>query len=200
MAGIFIGAKAMIPQNRIARFLLQKIGSMFIAFMFTGTVFVFYQSFWPHDPPFHIEGQNATITRDSTGVILTWDCKSYATRKVSGHVHRWLVNSSSGETVSMPSTEISMVPGKYEPPVKSFILPATLKTGEWCLKSRIEYFETGSLKESEMPGLNVCFEVPPLNLADHSELARRVQELEKLIEMHSKADFEQHAEILKKEK
>ena len=190
----------MIPRNRIARFLLQKIGSVFIAFMFTGTVFVFFQSFWPHESPFHLEHQNAHITRDTTGIILTWDCKSYAKRKVSGHVHRWLVNTSSGETVSMPSSEITMMPGRVEAPVKSFILPATLKTGEWCMKSRIEFFETGSLKESEQPGMSVCFEVPPLNLADHSELARRVQELEKLIEAHSKADFDQHAEILKEKK
>ena len=186
----------MIPRNRIARFLLQKIGSMFIAFMFTAVAYVGYQTFFPHDWPFHIEAQNATITRDSTGIILTWDCKSYATRKVSGHVHRWLVRTENGETLPLPSTELTMEPGRKEAPVKSVILPATLKPGEWCLKSRIEYFETGSLKETEAPGLNVCAVVPPLDLAAHAELARRVQELERLIEHHSRADFDQHAEFL----
>ena len=190
----------MIPSDRFLRWLTQKIGSMFIAFMFTGVMFVFYQSFWPKGSPFHLEAQDARVTRDSTGIILTWDCKSYATRRVSGHVHRWLTNTSSGETVQMPSSEITMVPGKFEPPVKSFILPATLKAGEWCLKSRIEYFEVGSLKESEIPGLNVCFEVPALDLTSHDELSRRVQELEKILQDHSKADFEQHAQILNKEK
>lgn len=190
---LFTGACEMIKRD----FLIRKLGAIGTAFVFWMVGFVIYQSLWAHSPPMTVAFENLRVERDVNGVRLKWDCKTKVNRPFAGHVHRSLVRKDNGEAISMPSTEFDYKGDEVQIPVKSMMLPSTLEPGEWCLRSRIEWTERMSLKESSMPGMNACFTVPPLEVASHIELARRVAELEKELSSHAVADFTQHAEMKK---
>ena len=169
--------------------------SQMFAIILTLFVYVMYQSVWPHSPPITVGVENVRVTSDSYGVRLQWDCKTKIYRQFNGHLHRQINKRDGSESVILPSANFSLSPTDKQAPVKSLAIPGNLSSGEWCVKTTMEWYEAFSLRESRLQTGEVCFLIPQHSPATLTELIGKVQAIERELTTHVITDFTEHSQM-----
>lgn len=189
MASFSTGAKMTLNP----RLVFKHISSQILALVLSMFVYVIYQSVWPHSSPMTVDVSNMQVVSDSYGTKLQWNCNTKIHRQFNGSIHRQLEKRDGSETVSLPSSSFRLSPADKQTPIKALAIPSNLTPGEWCLTTKLTWYETLSLRESNMKGMETCFSVPETKPSTLLELIGRVNALEAELQSHAIVDFTDHS-------
>jgi hypothetical protein len=121
--------------------------------------FIVIKTFIPAKPPITVKGGEYSVAKGDEAYVIYYKCQSEVAEEFEAHVHRTIRHTETGESMSLPTTEVKFEPGQNNV-TRIFYVPIWLQAGEWCATSTLEWRPFMSLVDHKMVGTPRCFTVP----------------------------------------
>lgn len=129
----------------------------FLFMLLLGIVLI--RSFVPQKPPIKPNTGEYSVAKGDDAFVVYYKCNSEVSEEFEAHVHRMITHQETGESLSLPTTEVKFDKGTQNV-TRLFYVPKVVKPGKWCASATMEWRPFLSLVDHKSVGQAKCFEVP----------------------------------------
>ena len=130
---------------------------LFVVLIIIGIILI--RTFIPQTPPIKPIIGEYSVAKGDDSYIVYYRCQSEVMEEFEAHVHRTITHTVTGESLSLPATEVKFDIGTH-PITRVFYVPKVIAPGKWCATAIMEWRPFLSLVDHKAIGKPQCFEIP----------------------------------------